>query len=62
MNTEATVGFGLKAYLKIMPFYSLAIGILLVIVFFGLGTKIFEFYNMQIMDLLDSSSGAVNAG
>ena len=58
MNTEATIGFGIKAYLKINPFLTLGIGIFFVILFFGLGVKIFEFYGVQVMELLNTNEKA----
>jgi hypothetical protein len=60
MNTEATIGFGIKAYLKINPFLTLGIGIFFVILFFGLGVKIFEYYGVQVMELLNSTEDAYN--
>lgn len=60
MNTEATIGFGIKAYLKINPFLTLGIGIFFVILFFGLGVKIFEFYGVQVMELLKTEDNAYN--
>ncbi len=62
MNTEASIGFGIKAYLKLSPFISLGVGITFVIIFFGLGIKNFEYYNTQIMDLMESRSGFINSG
>ena len=61
MNTEASIGFGIKAYLKTSPFISLGVGIFFVIFMFGLGIKNFEFYNRQIMELIDSRSSAFNS-
>lgn len=60
MNTDASISFGIKAYLKQRPFISLACGMVFVISLFGLGMKIFEFYNLQMMELIDSSDGAIN--
>lgn len=62
MNTEANISFGLKAYLKINPFLTLGVGVGFVIFAFGLGIKLFEYYNKQIMDLLDTSDEAINSG
>lgn len=62
MNTEANISFGLKAYLKINPFLTLGVGVGFVIFTFGLGVKLFEYYNKQIMDLLDTSDEAINSG
>ena len=52
MNTEASIGFGIKAYLKVSPFTSLGVGISFFILFLGLGMRMLEFYNLQIMELM----------
>lgn len=59
MNTEATVGFGIKAYLKINPFLTLGISIFFVILFFGFAMRIFEFYGYQTMKTIQDDQAFV---
>lgn len=48
-NSKASVGFGVKAYLKINPFFSMIICFLFVITILGLNIMIFEYYADQII-------------
>lgn len=62
MNTNASISFGIKAYLKINPFLTLLIGILFIIFSFGISIRLFEYYNYQIMQLIDTSDNGHNSG
>lgn len=62
MNTKPDVTFALKAYLKIKPFISLIIGVILIIGVFGVGIKAFENYNENLVNLIsldNNSPGSV---
>lgn len=56
MNTQASVGFSLKAYLKVSPFSLLGIGTFVIIIIFGLGIRLAEYYNDYMIQLLDSDA------
>lgn len=56
MNTQASVGFSLKAYLKVSPFSLLGIGTFVIIIMFGLGIRLAEYYNDYMIQLLDSDA------
>lgn len=56
LNTVSDIGFGLKAYLKIRPYSSLLVGILVVILIFGIYEHMFEYYNAQMIQMLNDAS------
>lgn len=60
MNTQADVGFGIRAYLKIRPFISLLFGVTLVILIFGVAAYMFEYYNSTMINLLGVDSNSTN--
>lgn len=64
MNSEASISFSLKAYLKVSPFAFLVNFILILIVIFGIGIRVFEYYNDTMMQMLDSeySDGDIEDG
>ena len=55
MHTKATTTFGIKAYVNILPFYSLTLSVILVIVVFGIAEYLFENYNSSIINNLEET-------
>ena len=51
MNTESTISFTIKSYLKVSPFSTIGYSVFFSIVIFGLGIQIFEYYNQSMIDL-----------
>lgn len=54
MNSEASVSFSLKAYLKVSPFSFILCFIIILILLFGIGIRVFEYYNDVMLKMLDS--------
>lgn len=61
MNTNASTGFTIKAYLKIIPYICLIIGVIFVMVVCGLATQLFEYYNGVLMKSMGTSERNTNA-
>jgi len=61
LNCDANVSFGIRAILKQYPSMSLMFGIFFIIVFFGTGLSIFEYYNQTQMSCLGTTSSSTNA-
>lgn len=55
MNTEATISFTLKSMLKVNPVGLLIAFIIITIIVFGLGNKIIEYYNHQLIESMKST-------
>ena len=62
MNTKATTGFTIKAYLKIIPYICLIIGVVFVMVVCGLATQLFEYYNGVLMKSMGHGPLSTNSG
>lgn len=60
-NCSADVSFGIRAILKQYPSSSLIFGMCFIVVFFGTGLSIFEYYNQAQMGCLGISSNNINA-
>jgi hypothetical protein len=58
MNTKSDITFALKSYLRINPFLSLIIGVIIVIGVFGVGIKAFEHYNENLVNLISLDDGS----
>jgi len=61
LNCDANVSFGIRAILKQYPSLSLIFGMVFIVVFFGTGMSIFEFYNQAQMSCLGTSSSSTNS-
>lgn len=61
MNTSADIYFGIRAYLKIYPFYTISFSVILVIVVFGLGEYLFEYYNSTLISLISNGENSTNS-
>ena len=61
MNTKTDVTFALKSYLRLKPFISLIIGVILVITIFGIGVKVFEYYNENLIETISVEDGYAGA-
>lgn len=61
LNCDANVSFGIRAILKQYPSLSLVFGMVFIIVFFGTGLSIFEYYNQAQMSCLGTSEDSINA-
>lgn len=55
MNTEASISFTLKSLLKVNPMGLLFAFIMITITVFGLGNKIIEYYNHQLIQTMEST-------
>ncbi len=62
MNAKADTFFGIRAYLKIKPFITISFSVCFVIVVFGLGCYLFEYYNSTFISLMSANSGSTNSG
>ena len=58
MNTKTDVTFALKSYLRLKPFISLIIGVIMVITIFGVGIKVLEYYNENLIKLISIEDGS----
>jgi hypothetical protein len=56
MNTQASVGFSLKAYLKVSPLSLLGSSAFVIVIIFALGIRLAEYYNDYMIQLLDSEA------
>jgi hypothetical protein len=62
MNARADTFFGIRAYLKIKPFITISFSVCFVIVVFGLGCYLFEYYNSTFITLMSTDKGRTNSG
>lgn len=65
LNCKADISFGIKAILKKYPSLCLIFGIFFIVIFFGIGLNIFEYYNRAQMSCMgtgdtNNSNGMVN--
>lgn len=61
MNTKPDMTFALKSYLRIKPFISLIIGVMIIIGIFGVGVKAFENYNENLVKLISIENNVLGA-
>lgn len=61
LNCSVDVSFGIRAILKENPALFLIFGMVFIIVFFGTGLSIFEYYNQAQMTCLDISGSSTNS-
>lgn len=57
LNTDNNILFAIKSYLRIQPFFTLFVSVVLTIAIFGITVKIMEYYNKSLMNLLLSGEG-----
>lgn len=62
MNTKAGPKFTVKTYLKIMPYTSLVVGLMFIMLVFGFATQVFEYYNSMLMKMMGTSPENTNNG
>lgn len=62
LNCKADISFGIKAILKKYPSRCLIFGIIFIVIFFGIGLSIFEYYNQAQMSCLGVQSDSTNSG
>jgi hypothetical protein len=55
MNAKADTFFGIRAYLKMRPFITISFSVCFVIVVFGLGCYLFEYYNSTFIALMSKT-------
>lgn len=59
LNTDNNIFFAIKSYLRIQPFMTLLIGVMLIIAIFGITVKIMEFYNSSLIRLIGGDTGNI---
>jgi hypothetical protein len=62
LNCKADISFGIKGILKKYPSLSLIFGIFFIVIFFGIGLHIFEYYNQAQMTCMMLDEDATNSG
>lgn len=61
LNCKADISFGIKAILKKYPSLCLIFGIFFIVIFFGIGLNIFEYYNQAQMSCMGLADGNTNS-
>ena len=59
LHTDNNNFFAIKSYLRIQPFTTLTIGVLLIIAIFGITVKIMEYYNQAMINLIVGDYGNI---
>lgn len=52
LNTDNNILFAIKSYLRLQPFITLLISVVLIIAIFGITVKIMENYNKALLDII----------
>jgi len=60
LNCKADISFGIKAILKKYPSLCLIFGVFFIVIFFGIGLNIFEYYNQAQMSCLGINENSSN--